>query len=252
MKKRLLHSIPVTIILLLLLCIPASAKTKSIVFGIKANEAKGADDWGYNVSIMFEGSMKAGSKAPSFSAKVILPKAFLAKNNTFAIEPGIGVHTAVSQENDYLGDALRKYNIVISVNKKGKVSLKLHNNKTDKDTSPGKMAKIKKSGKNYVLTIKNLPFENMIENWDEENQKSIMSKFDAKKAYRYEPRISIHSWGPLAKKISGWIYFDKVKVTAAKSMTVSLKNWNFDGIWADLWRKDKNYKVSKRLTNLSY
>ena len=252
MKKRLLHSIPVTIILLLLLCIPASAKTKSLVFGIKANEAKGADDWGYNVSIMLESSMKAGSKAPTFSCKIILPKAFLAKNNTFAIEPGIGVHTAVSQDNDFLGDARRKFQIIVSVNKKGKVSLQLHDDRTDKDTSAGKIAKIKKSGKYYVLTINNLPFDKIIDYWDDENEKNIESKFDPKKAYRYEPRISIHSWGPLAKKMSGWIYFDKIKVTASKSITVNFKVWNFEGFWADLWRKNKGYRVSKGLASLSY
>ena len=252
MKNRFLRGIPVTLVLLLLLCIPVSAKTKSLVFGIKANEAKGSDDWSYNVSFMFENSLKAGGKVPTLSCKIILPKAFMAKNNTFAIEPNIGVHTAAQQNDSYQGELERKYRIVVSVNKKGKVSLKLNNDRTGQETKPGKLAKIKKSGKNYILTVSGFPFRNRLDMWDEESQKSEFSGFDTKKAYRFQPRINIHSWGPLAKKLSGWIYFDKVKVTAAKSMTVSYKNWNIENIWADFWRRGRNGKVSKTMKTLSY
>lgn len=257
MKRKLFHSIPLTILLMLLLCVPASAKTKSILLGMKFTEAKGASDWGYNYSVCLEGTAKAGSKTPTISAKILLPKALIAKKNEFGINFNIGLHDPSIADDDYIGEIPCKEELGISVNKKGKPSISrytiTYDGKAPVKKKAGSVAKIKKAKNFYILTIKNLPMWNAYIPRDKDWIKKNFVNLSKTKTYLFEPRFNINSWGnKLSKKVNGWIYIDKFTVSAARKLTLNMSKWNFRYLNVDRWSGDKNSTPAKQLKYITY
>ena len=258
MKKTLLRILSAAFLLALIFTTPvyAKAKTTSIVPGFKMSLKKGAYHWNSNMKIVLDAETKIGSGNPSISMTLLLPKQLLAKNNVFEVLPQLDLHDpSIKNGDDFFGSVPGKYTISVSVDNSGKIKLERRIGKSGTLVKLGGFASIKKSGDFYVLTIKKLPFDKIYfrgnEAWTDENEKPLIRT----KKFYYSVKIEFRSIGDdrLANKVSAWCYVDKLSIKVAKTLKLSMVDWNFRWIDTWCWVNDKEQKrPARRLAQISY
>ena len=253
--------IPVLLLIIMAFAAPASAKTKSVAPAIKISEKKGANNFHYWMRFDKQGAVKF-SKVPRLSAKIIIPASLVAKKNIFAIDVSINLHDG----NTSVGTLCQDW-ITFTVNKKGKVKVEWLTPYVWKVRKSSGLLSVKKSGKNYVLTIKNLPFDARYVVDGEERDGGITKPLSKKKKYTIASQVDLNFYdnsggvpNKLAKKVSGDMYVDKFTITSGKKKILSVDesyktpimggkdSWkisNVDGSTTDVKSKSLKVKMKK-------
>ena len=255
MKRKSCFILLTAVLLMMLSVIPVSAKT-SIVPGVAVNEAKGSKDWNIGMGLGIYGKTKW--KSGTYSAELLLPADLLVKNNMINIEGQLDLQDATVDEHKadpYLGTATSS-TIVLSVDKSGKIKKTRHSNMKGKDISFGSASvDVKKvsSGKYYLVTIKDMPFDNTYfprdtQEWQPKNAKSIPTN----KNLRLNSKFNVGSWGKINKAVKDCVYLVSFSVnTGVKTMKL-----NFTGNFLDFYawgnKAGKEFQVTRKIARVSY
>jgi hypothetical protein len=239
--------------MMMLSVIPVSAKT-AIVPGIVINQAKGTKDCSYGLGVGIAG--KAKLKSGTYSAELLVPADLFVKDGFFFIEGQLGLHDASidrNKEDDFLG-TVNSTAIFFMINSKGKISIKRHDNMKDKWVAMGsasvKAEKVS-SGKYYLVTIKNMPYDNTYiprdVEWRSENAKSI----PANKTFYYEPKFHLFC-DTYKKAVKDCFYLASFSLnTGVKTLALNFAG-NFNGFNA--WHNigEKELPVTMKISRVSY
>ena len=180
-----------------------AAANKALRSKVVFNGDKESDEaWMNNNYVMQAGYKKASKikKNMKMSAKVYVPAAALKKNgDTVHVDAWIGLEN--SKNGNYVGDIRTKYTVMLIKDGK-KMRVALWDLAKEKECKPGKTASYKKSGKYYVITINDMPLENVVYK-DEQT-----SKINTKTKYNLGQRIGVTG---TCSKTSGYVYVDDLK-----------------------------------------
>ena len=252
MKKKSCFILLTVMLMMMLAAIPVSAKTV-IVPGIVIDQAKGEKEWHYGMNSGLYG--KAKWKSGTYSAELLVPADLFVKNNAFSIEGQVDLSDASIKGDSYMGTATSN-SIIIMINKNGKISIKRWSVKKDKWVQMGSAsAKAEKvsSGKYYLVTIKNMPFDNTYypkdSNWEPRDAETIPTN----KYMNYAAKFDINSWGTkLNKAVKDCIYLISFSCnTGTKTLKLNFTG-NFQ--WFDAWGGIGNDEiaVTKKIARVSY
>lgn len=184
----------------------------------------------YTLTAAYKNTTKL-KKNMKASETVYVPVAALKKNgDTVHMDTFVAVSNAKSGE--WVGDVRSNYTVML-IKEGKKVRLGLWNIAKSKEEKIGKYATVKKSGKYYVVTIKNLPLMNKMY-VAEEQIKAINTKT------KYDTALSVNVTGTCSKT-SGYVYADDLKLQAAKTQTITFDKKDYK--WLAGWHKDKELKV---------
>ena len=250
MKK--LRIVPILVILLLALAVPAYAKKVSSP-GIKISEKKGANDFRYSMWLTPKKTSNLKG-APKLNAKIILPKELCEGKNTFCFNSYI----ELNKGKKFIGTINQDW-VAMKGSGSGKPKIQRMTpyswiNRSNKGLS------VKKSGKNYVLTIKDLPYYSTYLPAGEEDPSKV-KPLDKKTKYTFNVCFELSVYdndggtpNSLTNKVNGWMYVSKASIKAAKKLDMSKKSkisasggkrltWKADEEqnWYDV--KEKNIKV---------
>lgn len=102
----------------------------------------------------------------------------------------------------------------------------------EKECKPGKTASYKKSGKYYVITINDMPLENVVYK-DEQT-----SKINTKTKYNLGQGIGVTG---TCSKTSGYVYVDDLKISGVTTQKITFNKKDYK--WYSGWHLDKNYSL---------
>ena len=255
MKRKSCFILLTAVLLMMLSVIPVAAKTRTAIApGVAINEAKGTKDCGYGLQVGIPGKSKW--KSGTYSAELLVPADLFVKDGFFFIEGQVGLHdTSIDEhkEDDFIGTGTSNA-IFFMIDKKGKLTIKRHNNMKDKWVSMGsasvKAVKVA-SGKYYLVTIKDMPYDNTYmprdADWRPENAKSIPTN----KTFQYD--VSFNLQCDLFKKaVKDCFYL----VSSSCNTGVKTLNMNFTGnfrgfhAWHNI--REKELPVTMKISRVSF
>ena len=102
----------------------------------------------------------------------------------------------------------------------------------EKECKPGKTASYKKSGKYYVITINDMPLENVVYK-DEQT-----SKINTKTKYNLGQGIGVIG---TCSRTSGYVYVDDLKISGVTTQKITFNKKDYK--WYSGWHLDKNYSL---------
>ena len=156
--------------------------------------------------------------------------AALKKNgDTVHVDAWIGLEN--SKNGNYVGDIRTKYTVMLIKDGK-KMRVALWDLAKEKECKPGKTASYKKSGKYYVITINDMPLENVVYK-DEQT-----SKINTKTKYNLGQGISVTG---TCSKTSGYVYVDDLKISGVTTQKITFNKKDYK--WYSGWHLDKNYSL---------
>lgn len=210
-----------------------AAANKALRTKVTFNGDKESDEaWMNNNYVMQAGYKKASKikKNMKMSAKVYVPAAALKKNgDTVIVDAWINLEN--SKNGKYAGEIGAKYQVILSKEGK-KIRLALVDLVKEKECKPGKTASYKKSGKYYVITINDMPLENVVYK-DEQT-----SKINTKTKYNLGQGISVTG---TCSKTSGYVYVDDLKISGVTTQKITFNKKDYK--WYSGWHLDKNYSL---------
>ena len=254
MKRKSCFILLTAVLLMMLSVIPVSAKT-SIVPGVAVNEAKGSKEWDYSLQVGIPG--KAKWKSGTYSAELLVPADLFIKNGFFFIEGQLQLRDASIDERkeDNLVGTATSNAIFFMIDKKGKLTIKRHNNMKEKWVSMGSASvKAEKvaSGKYYLVTIKDMPYDNTYmprdADWRAENAKPIPTN----KNYYYAASFNLHCEETI-KAVKDCFYLVSYSGnTGVKALKMNFTG-NFMGFeaWHSQGEKD-DLPVTRKISRVSY
>lgn len=189
---------------------------------------------GYTLSASYLQEAKP-SKSMKASADVYIPAASLKADGDCI---SINLFSGINQGETYIGDVQAKY--VINVYKEGsKLVLKKQDTVKYKESNAGKLASAKKSGKYYVVQLKDIPLKNKATVWNEDGSSKNV-KIPAGKCWLSS---SVEIIGTCSKS-SGAVYADNLQLSAGKKLSITFdkKDYAKDGIWG--YHNNKDMKLS--------
>ena len=164
------------------------------------------------------------------STKAYVPAAALKKNgDTVHVDAWIGLEN--SKNGNYVGDIRTKYTVMLIKDGK-KMRVALWDPAKEKECKPGKTASYKKSGKYYVITINDMPLENVVYK-DEQT-----SKINTKTKYNLGQGIGVTG---TCSKTSGYVYVDDLKISGVTTQKITFNKKDYK--WYSGWHLDKNYSL---------
>ena len=175
----------------------------------------------------------------TISAKVIIPgSVFTSEDDEFRILPGLEL---VDAKGNYLCGFESKYDFYLAKEGSAPVLAKKFTN-TNKFRGAGIYGSVKKSGKYYVVELKNLPLLDL----SASDGKTKLSKLIAG-GKKYQVSVSIIVQGAFRKKVSGqYVYVDDVKLAAAQTQTVNFSKASaYRALHANKGSKEIGVKVVK-------
>ena len=255
MKRKSCFILLTAVLLMMLSVIPVSAKTTVTVPGVVINEAKGSKEWDYSLQVGIPG--KAKWKSGTYSAELLVPADLFIKNGFFFIEGQLQLRDASideRKEDNFVGTATSNA-IFFMIDKKGKLTIKRHNNMKDKWVSMGsasvKAVKVA-SGKYYLVTIKDMPYDNTYmprdADWRAENAKPIPTN----KNYYYAASFNLHCEETI-KAVKDCFYLVSYSGnTGVKALKMNFTG-NFMGFeaWHSQGEKD-DLPVTRKISRVSY
>ena len=255
MKRKSCFILLTAVLLMMLSVIPVSAKTTVTVPGVVINEAKGSKEWDYSLQVGIPG--KAKWKSGTYSAELLVPADLFIKNGFFFIEGQLQLRDASideRKEDNFVGTATSNA-IFFMIDKKGKLTIKRHNNMKEKWVSMGSASvKAEKvaSGKYYLVTIKDMPYDNTYmprdADWRAENAKPIPTN----KNYYYVASFNIHCEETI-KAVKDCFYLVSYSGnTGVKALKMNFTG-NFMGFeaWHSQGEKD-DLPVTRKISRVSY
>ena len=255
MKRKSCFILLTAVLLMMLSVIPVSAKTTVTVPGVVINEAKGSKEWDYSLQVGIPG--KAKWKSGTYSAELLVPADLFIKNGFFFIEGQLQLRDASIDERkeDNLVGTATSNAIFFMIDKKGKLTIKRHNNMKDKWVSMGsasvKAVKVA-SGKYYLVTIKDMPFDNTYFPKDVEWQPKNAKTIPTNKNLNYSVKFTINCGNKLNKAVKDCMYLVSFSCnTGVKTMKMNFTG-NFQ--WFDAWanKAGKELPVTKKVANVKY
>ena len=255
MKRKSCFILLTAVLLMMLSVIPVSAKTTVTVPGVVINEAKGSKEWDYSLQVGIPG--KAKWKSGTYSAELLVPADLFIKNGFFFIEGQLQLRDASIDERkeDNLVGTATSNAIFFMIDKKGKLTIKRHNNMKDKWVSMGsasvKAVKVA-SGKYYLVTIKDMPYDNTYmprdADWRAEDAKPIPTN----KNYYYAASFNLHCEETI-KAVKDCFYLVSYSGnTGVKALKMNFTG-NFMGFeaWHSQGEKD-GLPVTRKISRVSY
>ena len=256
MKRKSCFILLTAVLLMMLSVIPVAAKTRTAIApGVAINEAKGTKDCGYGLQVGIPGKSKW--KSGTYSAELLVPADLFVKDGFFFIEGQVGLHdTSIDEhkEDDYIGTGTSNA-IFFMIDKKGKLTIKRHNNMKDKWVSMGSASvKAEKvaSGKYYLVTIKDMPYDNTYmprdADWRAEDAKPIPTN----KNYYYAASFNLHCEETI-KAVKDCFYLVSYSGnTGVKALKMNFTG-NFMGFeaWHSQGEKD-GLPVTRKISRVSY
>ena len=255
MKRKSCFILLTAVLLMMLSVIPVSAKTTVTVPGVVINEAKGSKEWDYSLQVGIPG--KAKWKSGTYSAELLVPADLFIKNGFFFIEGQLQLRDASideRKEDNFVGTATSNA-IFFMIDKKGKLTIKRHNNMKEKWVSMGSASvKAEKvaSGKYYLVTIKDMPYDNTYmprdADWRAENAKPIPTN----KNYYYAASFNLHCEETI-KAVKDCFYLVSYSGnTGVKALKMNFTG-NFMGFeaWHSQGEKD-GLPVTRKISRVSY
>ena len=238
-KKSIVVMAKVLVLALLIGVFAAIPSTETFAATNKALRAKVVFDgdresdavWTNNNYVLQAGHKKASKvkKNMKISAKVYVPVAALKKDeDTVHVDAWVSLET---KKNDFVGDIRTKYTVMLIKDGK-KMRVALWDPAKEKELKPGKMASYKKSGKYYVITLNNMPLENVVYK-DEQ-----ASKINTKSEYNLGQGISITG---TCTKSSGYVYVDDLMISGVTTKKITFNKKDYK--WYSGWHMDKNYSL---------
>ena len=210
-----------------------AAANKALRTKVTFNGDKESDEaWMNNNYVMQAGYKKASKikKNMKMSAKVYVPAAALKKNgDTVIVDAWINLEN--SKNGKYAGEIGAKYQVILSKEGK-KIRLALVDLVKEKECKPGKTASYKKSGKYYVITINDMPLENVVYK-DEQT-----SKINTKTKYNLGQGIGVIG---TCSRTSGYVYVDDLKISRVTTQKITFNKKDYK--WYSGWHLDKNYSL---------
>ena len=254
MKKKSCFIFLTAVFMMMLASVSVYAKT-AIAPGIVIDQEKGAKEWDCAMKLGIYG--KAKWKSGTYSAELLVPVDLLSKNNTISIEGQLDLFDASINEHEedpYMGTATSN-SIVFFVDKSGKIKIKRFNHVKGKYASFGSAsvtAKKVSSGKYYLVTIKDMPFDNTYYpkdvEWESQNAKAIPTN----KYLNYNAGVDISCWDKISKSVKDCIYFVSFSCnTGVKTMKVNFTG-NFKSFDSWGYKAGKEYSVTRKIARVSY
>ena len=200
-------------------------------------EDQTVDEWDkntYAVQALLSGTHKL-VKPLTYSARVIIPKTLLKPNGD-----NIGVIMDLNlfksqgkKEPSYEGMTSGRYWFFVEC-REGKASLSVYDQVKEKNPETTKYASVRESGGNYVLTIKNAPFQETY--FDVEGK-----QFSPKTKYTLAPTVVIN--GNFEKDTSGYIYVDEFSVKVKDTHKITFEKKNYEKLAVYCFYKNKKQKT---------
>lgn len=195
-------------------------------------------DWQNNTYTMYA-TYKKTTKVQSgmkTTQTVYIPTAAFKKNGD---EVNISTFLAVNdKKGNFVGDIWGCYAVILrKVN--GKVKCVLYNNATEKEQSAKNMVTMKKSGKYYVVTIKNMNYQSKM--WDDNGKSKKVA------TYKKTSYVShaIYITGLCNKTKNAVVYGDNFSLKNGKStQKISFDKKDYSDIWGWCSKTEKECKVS--------
>lgn len=255
MKRKSCFILLTAVLLMMLSVIPVSAKTTVTVPGVVINEAKGSKEWDYSLQVGIPG--KAKWKSGTYSAELLVPADLFIKNGFFFIEGQLQLRDASIDERkeDNLVGTATSNAIFFMFDKKGKLTIKRHNNMKDKWVSMGSASvKAEKvaSGKYYLVTIKDMPYDNTYMPWDADWRAENAKPIPTNKNYYYAASFNLHCEETI-KAVKDCFYLVSYSGnTGVKALKMNFTG-NFMGFeaWHSQGEKD-DLPVTRKISRVSY
>lgn len=246
MKKRV--SFFLILITLLLMTTPVfAAKNKSGCFSMSFYKQLYSDEEGwtqtewdnnaYDFDVILKEKMKL-KKTMYMSAKIYVPQSYFKKNLDeigFHLDGFAFSRNGDNPKGEYAFSS--KYWIFIRLTN-GKVTIRRYNELTDKEEKIGSMGTLKKSGKYYVVTMKNVPYKPTAYSIPKSRDNV---KYNTSKKYYLIPQIMI--WNNVARKGTTDIYIDEVFVTGSKKLGTTFDKKNYEDVMASRRSDREQLKV---------
>ncbi|MBR1692043.1 MAG: hypothetical protein IJ711_04635 [Lachnospiraceae bacterium] len=201
--------------------------------GDEAHDAAIYPKNGYSMGVSFQEAKP--TKSMKMSADVYVPVSALKKDGD---NVEINMYVNITEGETYIGDVNSKYNF--ELRKEGKkIVVKKYDPAKDKESSAGKLASVKKSGKYYVVKLKNIALNKTATQWNEDGT-STQIKIPTGNCWL---NGNVEVIGTCSKS-SGYVYADNLQLKAKKTIKITFDKKDYDkkGIWG--WHNDKNLKVS--------
>lgn len=130
-----------------------------------------------------------------------------------------------SKNGNYVGDIRAKYTVMLIKDGK-KMRVALWDLAKEKECKPGKTASYKKSGKYYVITINDMPLENVV------YKDKQTSKINTKTKYNLGQGIGVTG---TCSKTSGYVYVDDLKISGVSTRRLHLNKKTINGYSGGIW-----------------
>lgn len=213
-----------------------------VSFNGKRDSDKAYDQNNYVVTTGYKGTTKLKS-GMTFSAKVYVPVAALKKDgDTVHIDNFINLNKKVKKEYQYVGSVNSNYTVMLMKAGK-KIKLARWNISKEKEEKIGNYATYEKSGKYYVITLKNVPLKNK---YIDVNGKS--KKLDTSSTFMLSQGVSVVG---TCSKVSGYVYLDNLQIKGT-AKTISKITFNSkDYEWTNAYRSNAGKEVKVSIKKVS-
>ncbi len=198
----------------------------------------GKKNWDANTYTMYA-TYKKTTKVQSgmkTTQTVYIPTSALKKNDD---EVDISTFLAVNdKKGNFVGDIWSYYAVILrKVN--GKVECVLWNNAKEKEQSAKNMVTLKKSGKYYVVTIKNMNYQSKM--WGDDG------KFQKVATYKKTSYVAhaVYITGLCSKTKNAVVYSDNLSLkNGSSTQKITFDKKDYSTLWGWCGKTDKEYKVS--------
>ncbi len=195
------------------------------------------DDWNDNSYTMYATYKKNVKiqKGMKVSQTAYVPVSLLKKNGD---QVNLCVYLDLeTTKGKYVGSIWGAYSFSIRKEDKG-IVLTRWNNAKEREEKAGKLASFKKSGKYYVVQIKNLTFEPNI--WTENATAIKVAKYN--KTCRVSQALNVV--GLCAKSKNAAVYTDNLSIKSNSTQKISFDKKDYKDVWGWSAKKDKEWPVS--------
>lgn len=254
-RKRFVPLLALLLAALMLFSTPAACASSKLLAGVKVSLQKTAGkkstnelkQQGYNISFGFK-KRSTLTKSMTYSVVWLIPDTVLAKGNRILLDGALNFYGLTDMS--YVGQVRAKSRYFVE-NKDGKISIEretfiIKQNKWVKAKLAG-TASVKQSGNFYEVALKNVPFETVYHPV-EDAEKTLALDLSTTFLIGQELHLRGGEGCTIKKDVSDYVFFDGLQVNAGKTMTVTMRNFNYE--WFEARKNGAAGNVPRLLKNM--
>ena len=253
--NKKLRCLAVLLAAVLFLCVPAHA-AESIVGGVRMELIRSSKQktetqkaLQYVTEIGFT-KRSLLTEDMTYSLVWLIPGSFLPEGNRLCLMADMQIHKPSNFE--HIGMIHAKDRFWISRTKNElKIERQTWNSKQKKYVKAklNEMVTAKSAGDYFAVTIRNAPFHKMYYPADEGEPARELNT-ERKYGISICPILYAGEEATVQKGVTGYVYFDRISLSASKKLSASFKTFNY--VWFDCWRYGSVCPVAKRVRTIKY